>query len=70
MLALGLCLSGGGGGGSPNCLVSMERILQTCGFNMVDMIPVRRQNLELKLHVLEMTGEWVGNSIKSGSNLL
>jgi multimeric flavodoxin WrbA len=70
MLALGLCLSGGGGGGSPNCLVSMERILQTCGFNLVDMIPVRRQNLELKLRVLDMTGEWIGNSIKSGANLL
>lgn len=57
--AIGLCLSGGGGGGGPNCLVNMERILQTCGFDIVDMIPVRRQNLDLKLNVLKLTGEWL-----------
>ncbi|MEK7353881.1 MAG: flavodoxin family protein [Chloroflexota bacterium] len=57
--AVGLCLSGGGGGGAPNCAVNMERILQTCGFNLVDMILVRRQNLDLKLNVLKLTGEWL-----------
>ncbi len=58
MAAIGLCLSGGGGGGSPSCAVNMERILQTCGFNLVDMVLIRRQNFDLKLNVLKLTGEW------------
>ena len=37
--------------------VSLERILQTCGFDVVDMIPLRRQNYEHILKVLELTGE-------------
>ena len=57
--AIALCLSGGGGGGAPNALVNLERILQTCGFNLVDTILIRRQNLDLKLNVLKMTGEWL-----------
>ena len=57
--AIGVCLAGGGGGGAPNCCVSLERILQMCGFDVVDMIPLRRQNLEFKLPILELTGEWL-----------
>ena len=57
--AVGLCLSGGGGGGAPTAAVNMERILQTCSFNLVDMILVRRQNFDLKLNVLNLTGEWL-----------
>ena len=57
--AVGLCLSGGGGGGAPNALVNLERVLQTCGFNLVDTILIRRQNLDLKLDVLKLTGEWL-----------
>ncbi|MBI2850715.1 MAG: flavodoxin family protein [Chloroflexi bacterium] len=57
--AVAFCISGGGGGGSPSCMFNMERILQTCGFNIVDMILARRQNLDLKLKVLETTGEWL-----------
>jgi multimeric flavodoxin WrbA len=59
--AVGLCLSGGGGGGAPTAAVNLERILQTCGFNLVDIILIRRQNLDLKLKVLQMTGEWLSN---------
>ena len=59
MPAIGLCLSGGGGGGAPTCAVNMERILQTCGFNLVDMVLIRRQNFDLKLGVLKLTGEWL-----------
>ena len=59
MSAVGLCLSGGGGGGAPNCAVNLERILQTCGFNLVDVVLIRRQNLDLKLGVLKLTGEWL-----------
>lgn len=56
---VGLCLAGGGGGGAVSCCLSLERVLLTCGFDVVDMIPVRRQNLEAKLPVLELTGEWL-----------
>ncbi|NQU43534.1 flavodoxin family protein [bacterium] len=56
--AIGVCVAGGGGGGAPNCIVSLEKVLRTCGFDLVDVIPVRRQNMDLKGPVLEMTGEW------------
>jgi multimeric flavodoxin WrbA len=54
--AIGLCLAGGG---APSACVNLERILQICGFDVVDMIPLRRQNLEAKLPILELTGEWL-----------
>lgn len=57
--AVGVCVAGGGGGGAPSCDVSLERIVRTCGFDLVDVVPVRRQNLELKLLVLETTGKWL-----------
>ena len=53
---IGICVAGGGGGGSPACCVSLEKVLTTCGFDVTDMIPVRRQNLDAKLKVLEHTG--------------
>jgi hypothetical protein len=37
-----------------------------CGFDVVDMIPVRRQNLEFKLPLLELTGEWLASKPASG----
>jgi len=64
--AIGVCLSGGGGGGAVNCCSSLERILQGCGFDVVDMIPLRRQNLEFKLPILELTGEWLVTKPTSG----
>ncbi|MDP6040065.1 MAG: flavodoxin family protein [Candidatus Latescibacteria bacterium] len=57
--AVGICVAGGGGGGAPVCAVSLENVLSRCGFDVVDMIPTRRQNLELKLNVLRTTGEWL-----------
>jgi len=59
--AVGLCVAGGGGGGGPSCAVSMDRVLRTCGFDLVDIIPLRRQNLEGKLPSLEATGRWLGS---------
>lgn len=56
--ALGVCVAGGGGGGGPACAVSLEKVLATCGFEIVDMIPVKRQNLDRKLAVLRITGTW------------
>ena len=58
-VAIGVCVAGGGGGGAPTCAVSLEKVVSRCGFNIVDMIPVRRQNLEMKLKVLRITGEWL-----------
>ena len=55
--AIGVCVAGGGGGGAPACCASLEKALATCGFAVVDMLPVRRQNLDAKLTVLEHTGK-------------
>jgi multimeric flavodoxin WrbA len=57
--AVGLCYAGGGGGFTITCAASMERVLQICGFDIVDFILVRRQNLEIKLPMLELTGKWL-----------
>jgi hypothetical protein len=56
---MGICVAGGGGGGAPACAVSLERVLSTCGFDVLDMIPVRRQNLDMKLDVLKIAGQWL-----------
>ncbi len=56
---VGLCLAGGGGGGSSSCCVSLEGYLRRCGFDIVDMVPLRRQNLDTKLPILELIGEWL-----------
>ncbi|MBA7468918.1 hypothetical protein ES705_48852 [subsurface metagenome] len=57
--AVGLCLAGGGGGGASSACLNLERILQTCGFDVVDMIPLRRQNLDAKLQILKLIGAWL-----------
>jgi len=57
--AVGICLAGGGGGGAPECIAAMMRILPICGFEVADMIPARRQNLEMKQEVLKTTGNWL-----------
>lgn len=57
--AIGICVAGGGGGGSYSCSVSLERVLSTCGFDLFDIIPVRRQNLDMKSTILEATGKWI-----------
>lgn len=57
--AVGVCVAGGGGGGAPTCAVSLEKVLRTCGFDLVDIVPVRRQNLEFKCDVLRLTGRWL-----------
>jgi len=57
--AVGVCLAGGGGRGAPYCCVQLERMLPECGFDVVDMVPANRQNLEFKLPILELTGKWL-----------
>ena len=60
--ALGVCVAGGGGGGAPNCCLSLEKVLATCGFDVLDLIPVRRQNLQAKLPVLRQVGRWLAEA--------
>ena len=64
--AIGLCYAGGSGNGTVSCAASLERVLQTCGFDVVDMIQVRRQNIEVKLPMLELTGKWLATKPTSG----
>jgi multimeric flavodoxin WrbA len=54
--AVGVCVAGGGGGGGPACCVSLEKVLRTCGFDVFDLVPVRRQNLEQKLSSMKDLG--------------
>jgi hypothetical protein len=37
-----------------------------CGFDVVDMVNVRRQNLDIKLPMLEATGRWLATKPTSG----
>jgi multimeric flavodoxin WrbA len=64
--AIGICYAGGSGNGTASCVASLERVLQTCGFDVVDMIPVRRQNIDNKIPMLEMTGKWLATKPTSG----
>jgi multimeric flavodoxin WrbA len=57
--AVGICVAGGGGGGAPTCCVNLERTLGHMGFDLVDMIAARRQNLPMKLKVCEIAGKWL-----------
>ncbi len=57
--AVGICVAGGGGGGAPSCCAILQGILATCGFAVVEMVPVRRQNLRMKCGLLEEVGAWV-----------
>ena len=59
--AIGICVAGGGGGGAIKCSLSLETILSKCGFSLLDVIPVRRQNLKMKQAILQTTGEWVAS---------
>jgi len=58
---VGLCYAGGSGNGTTSCGASLERILQICRFDVVDMILARRQNLDAKIPILELTGQWLVN---------
>jgi NAD(P)H-dependent FMN reductase len=64
-IAVGLCYAGGSGNGTTSCCMNLEKILQTCSFDVVDMIPVRRQNLEAKIKIMELTGEWLATEPSS-----
>ena len=64
--AIGMCYAGGSGNGTISCASNLEKILQTCWFDVVDMIPIRRQNLDMKLPLLECVGAWLATKPTSG----
>ena len=64
--AVGICVAGGGGGGSALCAFGLEKTLATCGFSVVDMVPVRRQNLDRKIALLRVAGEQFGANPATG----
>jgi multimeric flavodoxin WrbA len=65
--SIGICYAGGSGNGTASCSFTLERILQTCGFDVVDMINVRRQNIDVKMAQLEIVGKWLAARPTSGS---
>lgn len=64
--AIGICYAGGSGNGTVSCSFFLERILQMAGFDVVDMIPLRRQNFDMKLPHLEHVGAWLATKPTSG----
>jgi hypothetical protein len=45
--------------------VTYENIIDMCGLDVVEMIPVRRQNLQAKLPLLELAGQWLASAPRS-----
>ncbi|MBI3946798.1 MAG: flavodoxin family protein [Armatimonadetes bacterium] len=62
--AIGICVAGGGGGGAPAAIVTLEKVMRSCRLDVVDLIPVRRQNLAMKETVLRVTGRWFAEDRK------
>jgi NAD(P)H-dependent FMN reductase len=58
-IAMGLCYAGGSGNGTTISSMNLERILMFCGFDVVDMLPARRENLDNKLIIAGQTGKWL-----------
>jgi multimeric flavodoxin WrbA len=59
--AIVVAVAGGGGGGASGCATELDRTLGICGFDVVDALAVRRQNLDHKLQVLSLTGRWLAD---------
>lgn len=61
--AIGICVAGGSGRGTTSSIDQLNDILRICGFDVLDMIAARRQNLELKVETLKTTGKWLGENL-------
>jgi len=61
--AVGVCVAGGGGGGSYQCTRELEWVLSTAGMDVVDIVAARRQNLPMKVETLKITGRWFHEQI-------
>ncbi|NLG27593.1 MAG: flavodoxin family protein [Chloroflexi bacterium] len=66
--AVGITVAGGSGNGSVTAAVSLERALVTCGFEILDIIPVRVQNLPVKVQVLPQVGRWLVETLQARRN--
>ena len=64
--AIGICYAGGSGNGTASCAANLDKILRDCGMDLVDMVLARRQNIEAKLPLLELTGRWLVTGPTSG----
>jgi multimeric flavodoxin WrbA len=64
--AIGICYAGGSGNGTAQCAANLDKILRDCRLDVVDIILARRQNIEAKLPLLEMTGRWLVTGPTSG----
>ena len=56
---VGICYAGGTGNGAPDCCAILYKIMFNTGFDVVDIVPLRRQNLEAKLPALNLLGKWL-----------
>ena len=61
MPAVAFCVAGGSGRNAVSCCIALEKYIVMCGFDLVDIVPVRRQNLDFKKPILEATGKWLTN---------
>lgn len=66
---IGICYAGGSGGGSVACMYNLELMLLQCGFDIKDMVSVRRQNFAIKKEILKMLGRWMITSDNTNQNL-
>ena len=57
------------GNGTVSCANNLYAILNSCNFDVVDVILARRQNLDFKIPILELTGEWFAAKPTSGPPL-
>lgn len=64
--AVGVCVAGGSGNNAPECCSILDKFLSQCGLDVVNMIAVRRQNLEAKLPGMEAIGKWLMTKPSSG----
>jgi len=62
--AVCLSVAGGGGGGAPKCAWMMDGLLKSYGLELQDNIPLRRQNLQMKLPHLADVGRWLADCVE------
>jgi len=65
--AVAVCVAGGGGGGAPFCCESIQKTLSTTGFDVLDVVLARRQNMDLKEKTLALTGAWLARQASAAS---
>jgi multimeric flavodoxin WrbA len=62
--AICISVAGGGGANANMCNGIMERACMKCGMDLMDLVPVRRQNLDLKCSQLKIEGKWLVEQVE------